>query len=46
MLLHKLPNNIKGIIFDDVGIIKMIEDVKIEKILMKHLDYREGVIYE
>ena len=34
MLLHKLPNNIKGIIFDDVGIIKMIEDVKIEKILM------------
>ena len=35
MLLHKLPNNIKGIIFDDVGIIKMIEDVKIEKILMK-----------
>ena len=44
MLLHKLPNNIKGIrmeavmikgiIFDDVGIIKMLEDVKIEKILM------------
>lgn len=34
MLLHKLPNNIKGIIFDDVGIIKMIEDVNIEKILM------------
>ena len=31
MLLHKLPNNIKGIIFDDVGIIKMLEDVKIEK---------------
>ena len=34
MLLHNLPSNIKGIIFDDVGIIKMIEDVKIEKILM------------
>ena len=34
MLLHSLPSNIKGIIFDDVGIIKMLEDVKIEKILM------------
>ena len=34
VVLHNLPSNIKGIIFDDVGIIKMIEDVKIEKILM------------
>jgi len=32
-LLHKLPNNIKGIIFDDIGVIKMLEDVKIHKIL-------------
>ena len=34
VVLHNLPSNIKGIIFDDVGIIKMLEDVKIEKILM------------
>ena len=33
-ILHNLPNNIKGIIFDDVGIINMLKDVNIQKILM------------
>ncbi len=32
-LLHKLPSNIKGIIFDDLGIIECLKDVKIQKIL-------------
>ena len=32
-ILHNLPKNIKGIIFDDVGIIEITKDLKIEKIL-------------
>ena len=32
-LLHHLPHNIKGIIFDDVGLIEVCKDLKIEKIL-------------
>ena len=33
-ILHNLSSNIKGIIFDDVGIIEMLKDVNIEKIIM------------
>ena len=33
VILHKLPKNIKGIIFDDVGIIEITKDLKLEKIL-------------
>lgn len=32
-ILHNLPHNIKGIIFEDLGLIKVLEDIKIEKIL-------------
>lgn len=32
-ILFKLPKNIKGIIFDDLGILEIIKDLKIEKIL-------------
>ena len=32
-VLHNLPSNIKGIIFDDVGIIEITKDLKLEKIL-------------
>ena len=32
-ILHNLPNNIKGIIFDDLGLIEVLKDVNIEKIL-------------
>ena len=32
-VLHNLPSNIKGIIFDDIGIIEIIKDLDIEKIL-------------
>jgi len=31
--LNKLPSNIKGIIFDDLGVLQIIKDLKIEKIL-------------
>ena len=31
--LHNLPSNIKGIIFDDLGLIEVLKDVNIEKIL-------------
>ncbi len=32
-ILHKLPSNIKGIIFDDVGLIEVLKDINIKKIL-------------
>ena len=32
-ILHKLPVNIKGIIFDDIGLIEVLTDVNIKKIL-------------
>ena len=32
-ILHHLPSNIKGIIFEDLGLIKVMEDLAIEKIL-------------
>ncbi len=32
-ILNKIPNNIKGIVFDDLGVIELIKDLKIEKIL-------------
>ncbi len=32
-VLHNLPPNIKGIVFDDLGVIKMCEDLNIKKIL-------------
>jgi len=32
-ILHKLPKNIVGIIFDDLGIMELIKDLEIEKIL-------------
>ncbi|MBE6148975.1 MAG: hypothetical protein E7167_05800 [Firmicutes bacterium] len=32
-ILHNLPSNIKGIIFDDLGLIEVLKDVNIEKIL-------------
>ena len=32
-ILHKLPKKIKGIIFDDVGIIEITKDIKLQKIL-------------
>lgn len=32
-VLHHLPKNIKGIIFDDVGLIEVCQDLDIEKIL-------------
>ena len=31
-ILHHLPSNIKGVIFDDVGIIEVLKDVEVEKI--------------
>lgn len=33
IILKNLPNNIKGIIFDDLGIMELIKDLDIEKIL-------------
>ena len=33
IILHKLPSNIKGIIFDDIGLIEVLKDVNIQKIL-------------
>lgn len=32
-ILNNLPSNIKGIIFDDLGILNIVKDLKIEKIL-------------
>lgn len=32
-VLEKLPNNIKGIIFDDIGIVNLLKDLEITKIL-------------
>ncbi len=32
-ILHNLPSNIKGVIFEDLGLIKIMEDLAIEKIL-------------
>lgn len=32
-ILHNLPSNIKGIIFDDLGLIEVLKDVNIEKVL-------------
>ena len=32
-ILHNLPSNIKGIIFDDVGVIEITNDLKLERIL-------------
>ena len=32
-ILKNLPNNIKGIIFDDVGLIEVLKDINIKKIL-------------
>lgn len=32
-ILNNLPKNIKGIIFDDLGIINLCKDIKLEKIL-------------
>ncbi|MBE6155796.1 MAG: hypothetical protein E7164_03460 [Firmicutes bacterium] len=32
-ILHDLPQNIKGIIFDDVGLIEVLKDVSIHKVL-------------
>ncbi len=32
-IIKKLPNNIKGIIFDDLGVLEIVKDLKIEKIL-------------
>ena len=32
-ILHNLPSNIKGIVFEDLGIIEMLKDVNIIKIL-------------
>lgn len=55
-LLLNLPNNIKGVVFDDLGIIELIKDLDIEKILyLSHfntnsksvniyLDYVDSVI--
>ncbi len=33
-LLHNLPENIKGIIYDDIGITEIVKDLNIEKIMM------------
>ena len=33
IILHNLPKNIKGVIFDDIGIIEVVKDLDIEKIL-------------
>lgn len=33
IILNNLPNNIKGIIFDDLGIYELIKNLKLEKIL-------------
>lgn len=33
VILHTLPSNIKGIIFDDLGLIEVLKDINIEKIL-------------
>lgn len=33
LILNNLPSNIKGIVFDDLGILQLIKDLKIEKIL-------------
>lgn len=32
-LLYKIPENIKGIVFDDLGVLEIINDLKIDKIL-------------
>lgn len=32
-ILHNLPKNIKGIIFEDLGLINVLKDINIEKIL-------------
>ena len=32
-LLHNLPSNIKGIMFDDLGVLEIIKDINVEKIL-------------
>lgn len=32
-IIHNMPENIKGIIFDDLGIMELIKDLDIEKIL-------------
>jgi len=32
-ILHNLPSNIEGIIFDDVGLIEVLKDVNLKKIL-------------
>lgn len=32
-ILHNLPSNIKGIVFDDVGLIEVLKDINIQKIL-------------
>ena len=32
-ILHNLPSNIKGVIFDDLGLIEILKDIHIEKIL-------------
>ena len=33
IILHNLPDNIKGIIFDDVGLIEVLKDIRINKVL-------------
>ena len=30
-ILHNLPSNIKGIIFDDIGLVEVLKDVNIKK---------------
>lgn len=56
VILHSLPSNIKGIIFDDIGIVEMTKDLNIEKILFSshfntnylsinyYLDYVDSII--
>ena len=33
LILNNLPSNIKGIIFDDLGVLQIVKDLKLEKIL-------------
>lgn len=55
-IINKLPKNLRGIIFDDLGVLELVKDLKIEKVLyLSHfncntesikiyLDYVDSVI--
>ena len=38
LIINNLPNNIKGIMFDDLGILEIVKDLNIKKIL--YLKYK------